>query len=130
MKGDREYRPPLWISIFLLIGSILVPSALFFMAGPKLNLTSLFMVCFLLMGIVAIVEQKVSKVVIREDEVDIIGLFKRKTIFLKDIDHVELSDHQAAMKLKNGQWERLPSWFSNHKSFFHTIKHRISRDIS
>jgi hypothetical protein len=129
MKANKEYRPPLWITIFLLVGSILVPSALFFMAGPKLTMTSLFLLSFSLMGIVAIVELKVSKVVICEDEVDIIGLFQRKTIPMKDIDHVELSDRQAAIRLKDGQWQRLPSWFSKHKSFFHTIRNRISREM-
>jgi hypothetical protein len=122
---DEEYRPPRWISIFILVGTIIIPILLILLAESEFNLTNTFLAAFSVLGIVALVELKISKVVIRENEIDIIGLFKRKKIPIDKIDYVQLEDWEAHIKLKDGGWQPLPKWFSNHKSFYGKIKHRI-----
>ncbi len=76
----------------------------------------------------ALVELKISKVVIREDEIAIIGLFKKKKIPISIIDCVKLEDWETHIKLKNGSWQHLPKWFSQHKSFYGTMNHRIKKE--
>ena len=88
-----------------------------FLAGTEFNLTNTFLAAFSAMGVIALVELKISKVVIRENEIDIIGLFKKKKIPINMIDYVLLEDWEAHIKLKDGGWQHLPKWFSNHKSF-------------
>jgi hypothetical protein len=61
---DKEYRPPRWISIFILIATITIPIVLIFLAGSEFNLTNAFLAAFSAMGIIALVELKISKVVI------------------------------------------------------------------
>jgi len=124
---DKEYRPPRWIWIFILIGTITIPIVLIFLAGSEFNLTNAFLAAFSAFGIIALVELKISKVVIRENKIDIIGLFRRKKIFINRIDYVQLEDWEAHIKLKDGGWQHLPKWFSHHKSFYGIIKHRLKR---
>ena len=88
-----------------------------FLAGTEFNLTNTFLAAFSAMGVIALVELKISKVVIRENEIDIIGLFKKKKIPINMIDYVLLEDWEAHIKLKDGGWQNVPKWFSNHKSF-------------
>jgi hypothetical protein len=122
---DKEYRPPRWISIFILIATITIPIALICLAGAEFNLTNAFLAALSAIGVIALIELKISKVVIREDEIDIIGLFKKKKILINMIDYVQLEDWEAHIKLIDGGWQHLPKWFSNHKSFYGTLKHRI-----
>ena len=47
---DKEYRPPRWIWIFILIGTITIPIVLIFLAGSKFNLTNAFLAAFSAFG--------------------------------------------------------------------------------
>ena len=127
---DKEYRPPRWISIFIMIACITIPITLIFLAGADLNLINLFLVAFSIMGVAALIEMKISKVVIRKDEIDIIGLFKSKKLPIDIIEQVVLQDWEAHIKLKDGGWQHLPKWFSSHKSFYGTMKHRIKKETA
>ena len=104
-----------------------MPIALILLAGAEFNWTNTFLTAFSAMGVIALVELKISKVVIRENEIDIIGLFKKKKIPINMIDYVLLEDWEAHIRLKDVGWQNLPKWFSNHKSFYGTIKHKIKK---
>ncbi len=126
---NKEYRPPKWISIFITITCVIIPIVIILLAGVKLNLANIFLTVLSIMGAVGLVDLKNSKITIRKNEIDIIGLFKKEKISIDEIDYVQLEDRKAYIKPKDGRWQHLPNWFSNHKSFYRIIKNRISKEM-
>jgi hypothetical protein len=126
MNKNKEYFPPKWMSILMLVILIIGP-ILIYLAGAEINLITAFLAAFTLMCLLALVDLKVSIVIIRESEIEIKGLFKKIKIPIKNIDHVTLEDWESHIKLKDGAWQKLPSWFSNHKSFYGTLRHRLQK---
>lgn len=98
---EKIYKPPKWIVLFL-SGTLLFICFLIIMVS-EISFASVFLCIMALMEIVAIIEISISKVIVKDSTIEIIGLFKTQIIDISEIQQCKAEEYQVLIYFKNGK---------------------------
>jgi len=122
---EKIYKPPKWIVLFL-SGTLLFICFLIIMVS-EISFASVFLFIMALMEIVAIIEISISKVMVKDSTIEIIGLFKKQIIDISEIQQSKAEGYQVFIYFKNGKIQKMPSWFGSKRGFQQVVNNKIKK---
>ncbi len=78
------------------------------------------------LALIAIIDLRASRVVVESDAVRMVGLFKKERVAFSEIAEVKLDGGRTCLRLRSGEWKRLPEWLGASMSARHRIADRLS----
>ena len=126
MKSIKKIYKPSSQKLGILFVSLTVLIVMLSMAG-EITLTTVFLGVVALFTGVAIIDMLKSKVIVKQSQIDIIGLFNKETIQVSEIRASKIKDHRLWIDLKNGETKDMPAWFDGHRSLHQILRNKLGK---
>jgi hypothetical protein len=127
-----SYRTPRWllwgaIAAFLLFGALTLAAIL----SRAIPLLALWVgVAGMVIGLGGILELVVGRVILEQNGLVIHHWFRTERIRIDDVAAVSLEGGRISLRLKTGQWKRLPEWLGSNRSLGRRLRDRLGVESS